>query len=378
VQERIVLLAVAGVLATAVCSTVFIIHTRANIEAQIFQDQASLGRSYGRVVQEYLDGSRSVVEGLARQPAIRAPLHLELKQPALRGIPQDADSERRAAVAGVIDGSHRLLSAIVTSANGDVYMMEPYQKQLRFPLTSLMTADPVLFQRVQESRQAVWSDMKIDQGTGLPTVILQVPVTDSSGTIVSVLGTSHGLQGLADVASAIGPGLTGLVMLFDSQGTPVVYPDSSRISAMVPLVEMPLVQRALNGNTGAFAYQKPLTDRDELGTVVTLDNGWFVVVTRTQAEAFESLNRTIATLLVVLGISVVLLLAGGLLLARSIARALGVVARAATGLASGDLDQQVDVWSSDELGRMAGAFREMMAYHQRKWRQLPIGWHPAI
>lgn len=96
-----------------------------------------------------------------------------------------------------------------------------------------------------------------------------------------------------------------------------------------------------------------------------LDNGWYVMVTRTQDEAFDGLNRTMATLTVALGVFVVLLLGAAVLLAGSIARALGIVARAAAGLASGDLDQQVDVWSKDELGRMAGAFRDMMAYHQR-------------
>lgn len=365
VQGKIIFLAVAAVAMTALCSGIFIAQTRANITAQVFEDQASLGQSYARVVQEYLDGSRSVLQGLTRVPAVRAPLRPELKRPELRGIPQDADAERRASIGGMIDGSHRVLSAVLTAANGDVYMMEPYQKQLHFPLPSLMDADPVLFTRVIESRQPTWSDVKIDGGSGLPTVILQMPITNASGEIVSVLGASLGLEGLAETAHSIESGRAGKVMLFDSEGIPAVYPDASRIAALQPLTEMPLVQRALEGQTGSFAYHNPLTNLDELGTAVTLDNGWFVMVTRTQAEAFDGLNRTIATLLLVLAISMVSLLAAGLLLARSIARALGVVARAATGLASGDLDQRVEVWSNDELGRMAGAFRDMMAYHQR-------------
>jgi PAS domain S-box-containing protein len=128
---------------------------------------------------------------------------------------------------------------------------------------------------------------------------------------------------------------------------------------------MPLVSRALRGETGSFAYYNPLTREDELGTTVLLDNGWIAMVTETQAEAFTGLNQTTASLLMVLGTSIVVLLGAGIVLARSIATGLGSVARAATGLAVGDLDQEVNVWSSDEVGRVAAAFRDMICYHQR-------------
>ena len=54
----------------------------------------------------------------------------------------------------------------------------------------------------------------------------------------------------------------------------------------------------------------------------------------------------------------------GYFLSREIARAAGQVATAATGLAVGDLDQQVTVHSGDELGQMADAVRSMIAYQQ--------------
>src|SRR5207244_1645831 len=55
----------------------------------------------------------------------------------------------------------------------------------------------------------------------------------------------------------------------------------------------------------------------------------------------------------------------GLYLARSIAGGLRSMAHAAAGLAAGEVDQRVDVFSRDELGAMAEAFREVMAYNHR-------------
>jgi PAS domain S-box-containing protein len=54
----------------------------------------------------------------------------------------------------------------------------------------------------------------------------------------------------------------------------------------------------------------------------------------------------------------------GFLAARSIAGAAHQVATAARGLALGDLNQQVRVHSSDELGQMADAIRALIAYQQ--------------
>jgi signal transduction histidine kinase len=58
----------------------------------------------------------------------------------------------------------------------------------------------------------------------------------------------------------------------------------------------------------------------------------------------------------------------GLLLSGRIARAVGQVARAAQGLARGDLNQRITIRSSDEIGAMATAFREMIGYQQEMAR----------
>ena len=50
-----------------------------------------------------------------------------------------------------------------------------------------------------------------------------------------------------------------------------------------------------------------------------------------------------------------------LLFARPLARGIHHLAVAAQGIARGDLDQQIDVHSGDEIGQMADAFRVMTA-----------------
>ncbi len=66
-----------------------------------------------------------------------------------------------------------------------------------------------------------------------------------------------------------------------------------------------------------------------------------------------------------LGLLAFAVLAGlgiALFLSRGIAKGVGAMARAAEGLAGGDVDQKVDVRSSDEIGTTADAFRKTIDY----------------
>jgi PAS domain S-box-containing protein len=363
VKAKILSLAFAAVVVTALCSAVFIVQTRTNIQAQVFVDQAALAHTYALVVQENLNGSRAVLEGLAQTPVMRAPLHPELINPELKGVPQDTDLERRAAMAATIAGSRRMLTMILVAPGYDLYALEPYALQPRFWKPNLGATPSI--PRAFATGQTTWSDVLIDAANNLPSVAIAVPIKDDSGTVIATVGSTLDLGELATAAHAIQPGTTGSVMLFDRLGIAIIYPDAARVTAMQPLTDAPLVRNAIAGQTGSLAYYNPLTGQNELGTSVALDNGWFAMVTQSRAEAFAALDQTTAVLLVVLGAGMLVLLGAALFLARSIAGGLGIVARAATGLAAGDLDQEVNVWSKDELGRMASAFREMISYHQR-------------
>ncbi|HEY8582175.1 MAG TPA: methyl-accepting chemotaxis protein [Capillimicrobium sp.] len=69
-------------------------------------------------------------------------------------------------------------------------------------------------------------------------------------------------------------------------------------------------------------------------------------------------------MLIIGGVAVLMALALGFLIARSVKRPAGPMVRAARGLAEGDVDQDVDLHSKDELGQMADAFRGVIDYQR--------------
>ncbi len=117
------------------------------------------------------------------------------------------------------------------------------------------------------------------------------------------------------------------------------------------------------------SLQEKLTLMNALGAVVQ-DNavkvqeaGWTATEeSQGQAEAVVSSAVTAIAVAVLIAAMVGIIL--GLLVPRSIVGPVRRMAAAADAIASGDLDQRIDLRSRDEIGRMAASFRRMVAYMQ--------------
>jgi methyl-accepting chemotaxis protein len=80
------------------------------------------------------------------------------------------------------------------------------------------------------------------------------------------------------------------------------------------------------------------------------------------SSAREDYEGSRTSMLGILALAVLVGLAIALFLAKSISKGVGTMAKAAEGLAAGDVDQKVEVKGSDEIGQTAEAFRRMIDY----------------
>ncbi|MBN1537634.1 MAG: HAMP domain-containing protein [Anaerolineales bacterium] len=78
----------------------------------------------------------------------------------------------------------------------------------------------------------------------------------------------------------------------------------------------------------------------------------------------QQLAATTYRIIMIALVVVILVGAGGYLVARSIAKPVASIRNVAIKLAEGDVNQQVEVRSKDEVGQMAQAFQQMIAYLQ--------------
>ncbi len=129
-------------------------------------------------------------------------------------------------------------------------------------------------------------------------------------------------------------------------------------------VDTVAVERALAGESGAdivpdyrgvnvLSVYRPLA-------IPGVD--WVVLAEQDEAEAFAEAQRLLLEVGLLVGLGVVLASGGAILVSNSFARPIRTVTEIARHLASGDLDQTIDIQRRDEIGTMATAFREMIAY----------------
>jgi signal transduction histidine kinase len=166
---------------------------------------------------------------------------------------------------------------------------------------------------------------------------------------------------LADASLALSAQLDTRIRILDAQG--VVRVDSAQEQQDVTLREDPLVAQALSGQ---YASRSDPTRAGQVASMhvampVTVEGRLAGVVYLSQS--MRDVTAVLRDLRVRWGLSVAaaLLLSGavGLLLSRAIALPVQRLTAAAGAVAEGQLDQQVPVPSSDELGRLSRAFNEM-------------------
>jgi methyl-accepting chemotaxis protein len=361
---KILLLAAGGVVATAGVGGFELVQMRNALRDQASADQQAVTRTFASVVSEHMNSVRAIATALSGTPAVHEPLLVDQVNPELHGVPGDADTTRRATLhAGVDAGRGAFNSMAFWQPNGDAYMFEPFDTQKL--QTKANYADSASFKRATGTNGFAWGDAVVSSRDGSTILTFAVPVKDAAGKPMAILGGAMDLNALAKMTSAFKIGQTGEVMLFDSQGFPLVYPDVQRIKEMKALTDQPLVAAALAGRPGFLAYHNPLNDQDEVGTIVKMDNGSYAAVTQSQTEAYAAADALQRLLIAVLAGCLVALGLLAWLIQRSIGASVRTVAQAATGLAAGDVDQHITLDTPDDLGRMAAAFRQLIGYQRR-------------
>jgi len=236
-------------------------------------------------------------------------------------------------------------------------------------------ADRDYFHEAMRGESAI-SEVLISRATGSVVVVFASPVI-SDGQIVGVAGGSVPTDSIAAMLQAAQAGnKSSEAYLVNEMGYAVTksrFEDELRREGLIKeRTELELrvdtfgVQEALAGRDGISEYD------DYRGNVVlgvyhptvVGDKTWAVLVEVDREEAFAAAtnlrNVVVAITLVVAAVVAVV----AFLIANSLAKPMISIAEVAGKLALGDVNQQISIARRDEVGAMADAFRQMIAYQQ--------------
>ena len=119
-------------------------------------------------------------------PQMLQPPDINLVDPKVNGIPEDADIEKRKIAKILLDQFNELNSTLYYFNNGDIYFFEPFQDQLNLTATNFAFRD--YFQVVNQTKKTYVSDAILSKATrGTNLAIIATPVINYQNEQIAIL-----------------------------------------------------------------------------------------------------------------------------------------------------------------------------------------------
>src|ERR671914_583072 len=118
-------------------------------------------------------------------PQMLQPPDINLIDPKVNGIPEDADIEKRKIAKILLDQFKEFNSILYYFNNGDIYFDEPFQDQLNLTATNFSFRD--YYQVVNQTKKTYLSDAILSKATGLNLAVIATPVINKENNMTGIL-----------------------------------------------------------------------------------------------------------------------------------------------------------------------------------------------
>jgi signal transduction histidine kinase len=306
---------------------------RLNLQREKAEAAASRIESYVREIEQQLGWMRLPQTVAARSDERRIE-YLKL----LRQVP--AITEARLLDAAGREQLHVSRVGVNVIGSGDDMSQTPAFQEARKGATYF---GPVYFRKETE-----------------PYMTLAVP---GFGDAPEVTVAEVNLKFIWDVISRIKIGRNGLAYLVDARGRLIAHPDISEALRKSDYSSLRQVKVALSGASEDVDRVMHAPDAAGHEALIAYANvaplGWHVFVEQPLREALAPLYASLVRTGLLLLAGLVLAAAVSLVLARHMVMPIRAIQAGAARIASGDLDQRIDVRSGDELEALATEFNDM-------------------
>ena len=221
------------------------------------------------VIENRLEKAAAILEFTSRLPEMRGPLLLGLFSPASKGIPENADLERRQIVQKVLSKyPEEFVSLLFLTPNGTVYLLEPFARQQNLSTYDLSFRD--YYKAGIESNHTLLSNVITTLSTGRNQVQLTLPVfsMDNGNQTIPRIGVLSGglnIKTYDEILQSLNLSSQERIVLLDSNGTKIGDSDAGQQSSLL---------KGTNGNA-SFRDLQSFNNavKGQTGTVQEMVNG---------------------------------------------------------------------------------------------------------
>jgi methyl-accepting chemotaxis protein len=212
---------------------------------------------------------------------------------------------------------------------------------------------------VKGGKEDVLSKALVSRTTGKAAVVLAQPLKGADGKVVGVLNAGMDLDSMTKELSSVKIGATGYAYIMDAGGMALAHPDKKQ------LMKTDLSANEAGKRIMAVTDNAIITYHDATGehlAAATRDKitGWvFVVEAPTKEFNAYVTTATRQNACIALAVTLAILVTVALLLRQCVLKRLKACVGFAETVAEGDLDQELNIQSHDELHTLGDALNNM-------------------
>src|SRR5215217_5717551 len=189
-------------------------------------------------------------------PQILQPPDVNLIDPKVNGIPEDADIEKRKIGKSLLDQFNEFLSFVFLLSNGDIYFDEPFDDQLNRTVTNLSFRD--YYQIVEQTKKTYLSDAIISKTTGRNLAVIATPVINKENEMTGILLGAINFNNYDKFLQSLNLQNNTRLVLIDKNGVKIGDSNENETSASQESFEkkqfsnLTSVKLALEGKSGSL------------------------------------------------------------------------------------------------------------------------------
>src|ERR671912_154702 len=189
-------------------------------------------------------------------PQILQPPDINLIDPKVKGIPEDADIEKRKIAKILLDQFKEFNSILYYFNNGDIYFDEPFQDQLNLTATNFSFRD--YYQVVNQTKKTHLSDAILSKATGLNLAVIATPVINKDNNMTGIQSGTINFNNYDEFLQSLNLQNNSRLVLIDKNGVKIGDSNENETSASTKSFEkkqfsnLTSFKLALEGKSGSI------------------------------------------------------------------------------------------------------------------------------
>jgi len=338
-ERRIILVLVVSALAGIVLVGAALMYSLQRMElAQYRTHLESLASLLARQCDSEIEDAQRDLEFVSKLPAFKQMPYVDRMDPAINGVPDDVDIEKRQILAQFMNKAERFSVIYMLRPNADIYLLHPFRIQAAIKKGNL--ADRPYYQEAVRTKKTVMSDSFVG-ADGMQAVAILVPILSDNGEVTAYLGGVFYLSNLSQLVTKEWVKPFDAAYIVDRKGQLIAHTDTTLLRAGVreqfvknhPLLSKFIAspestagggQRSvLFGECTEAAEVKP-----HLTAIVPMNSGWALGLMRDKAAVMAETRPTVWKITSLAGLLLAVIGALGVAFAHGIGRRWDIAERA--------------------------------------------------